>query len=89
MDEATSSLDALSEERIKQSIDGLRGQMTQIIIAHRLSTIEKADRIIYIERGKKIAEGTKEELLASCPAFERMWNCTSDVYDEVVVTESL
>ncbi|MBA3237105.1 MAG: ABC transporter ATP-binding protein [Parachlamydiaceae bacterium] len=89
MDEATSSLDALSEERIKQSIDGLRGQMTQIIIAHRLSTIEKADRIIYIERGKKIAEGTKEELLASCPAFERMWNCTSEVYDEVVVADSL
>lgn len=84
MDEATSSLDALSEERIKQSIDGLRGQMTQIIIAHRLSTIEKADRIIYIERGKKIAEGTKEELLASCPPFERMWNCKVDLYEEAV-----
>lgn len=85
MDEATSSLDALSEERIKQSIDSLRGQVTQIIIAHRLSTIEKADRIIYIERGKKIAEGTKEELLATCPAFERMWNCKTDLYEEVGV----
>lgn len=74
MDEATSALDAISEARIKQAIDSLRGQMTQVIIAHRLSTIENADRIIYIEKGEKLAEGTKEELLATCPAFERMWN---------------
>ncbi len=74
MDEATSSLDTLSEKHIKHAIDNLRGKMTQVIIAHRLSTIEGADRIIYIEKGRKIAEGTKEELLASCPPFERMWN---------------
>lgn len=74
MDEATSSLDTLSEKHIKQAIDNLRGKMTQVIIAHRLSTIEGADRIIYIDKGRKIAEGTKDELLACCPAFERMWN---------------
>jgi ABC-type multidrug transport system fused ATPase/permease subunit len=77
MDEATSSLDTLSEMHIKQAIDNLRGKMTQVIIAHRLSTIEGADRIIYIEKGRKVAEGTKEELLATCPAFERMWNSVS------------
>ncbi len=74
MDEATSALDNLSEKHIKQAIDNLRGKMTQVIIAHRFSTIEGADRIIYIEKGRKIAEGTKDELLASCPSFERMWN---------------
>ncbi len=81
MDEATSSLDTLSEMHIKRAIDNLRGKMTQVIIAHRLSTIEGADRIIYIEKGRKIAEGTKEELLASCPAFERMW--TSGQFSQV------
>ncbi len=73
LDEATSSLDAMSENRIKTAISKLRGEVTQIIIAHRLSTIEHADRIIYLEYGEKIAEGTKEELLASCPQFRLMW----------------
>lgn len=73
LDEATSALDALSEARIKKAIDELRGEVTQIIIAHRLATIEHVDRIIYLEQGKKIAEGTREELLATCPPFRLMW----------------
>lgn len=73
MDEATSSLDSVSEHNIKSAIQSLRGQVTQIIIAHRLSTIEDADKIIYLERGEKVAEGTKDELLASCPGFRQMW----------------
>lgn len=73
MDEATSSLDNVSEHYIKTAIQGLRGQVTQIIIAHRLSTIEHADKIIYVEKGQKVAEGTKEELLISCEGFKRMW----------------
>ncbi len=73
MDEATSALDMLSEYHIKTAIQQLRGQVTQIIIAHRLSTIEDADKIIYLEKGEKIAEGTKDELLQTCPDFRRMW----------------
>lgn len=73
MDEATSSLDALSEEKIRDAILSMRGRLTQIIIAHRFSTVEHADKIIYIDHGQKIAEGTKEELLAICPAFRQMW----------------
>ncbi len=73
MDEATSSLDAVSEEQIKLALSEVKGKATQIIIAHRLSTIEDADHIIYLERGRKIAEGTKEELFVSCPGFKRMW----------------
>lgn len=73
MDEATSSLDAVSEEKIKDAITDLHGKLTQILIAHRFSTIEHADRIIYLERGKKVAEGTREELLKTCPNFRRMW----------------
>ncbi len=73
LDEATSSLDALSENRIKQAIGELHGQITQIIIAHRLTTIEHADRIVYLERGEKVAEGSWEELLETCEPFRQMW----------------
>lgn len=74
MDEATSALDAVSEYHIKTAIRQLKGQVTQIIIAHRLSTIEDVDRIIYIEKGQKVAEGNKEELLRTCPGFKKMWD---------------
>jgi ABC-type multidrug transport system fused ATPase/permease subunit len=73
MDEATSSLDALSENFIKQALHQLKGQFTQILIAHRLSTIEDADKIIYLDQGMKIDEGSKDELLLRCPPFRRVW----------------
>lgn len=73
LDEATSALDALSENHIKCALGQLRGKTTQVIIAHRLSTIEDADKIIYLEKGQKIAEGTKQELLQTCPPFNQMW----------------
>lgn len=73
MDEATSALDAVSEQHIKSAISQLHGKMTQIIIAHRLTTVENADKIVYLDNGIKVAEGTKEELLSSCPAFKEMW----------------
>lgn len=73
MDEATSSLDVVSENHIKMALRQLHGKITQIIIAHRLSTIEYADRIIYLEKGQKIGEGTKDELLQTCPSFKHMW----------------
>lgn len=73
MDEATSSLDNVSESYIKSAIQELHGQVTQIIIAHRLSTIDHVDRIIYLEKGRKIAEGSLADLLRTCPGFKRMW----------------
>lgn len=73
LDEATSALDSVSELRIKEAIASLHGEVTQILIAHRFSTIEHADRIIYLERGVKIAEGTRDELLEECEPFRQMW----------------
>lgn len=73
LDEATSSLDAVSENYIKETLQDLKGEMTQIIIAHRLSTIQDADKIIFIEQGIKLDEGTKDELLERCAPFRRMW----------------
>ncbi|MCH9631067.1 MAG: Vitamin B12 import ATP-binding protein BtuD [Chlamydiia bacterium] len=73
LDEATSSLDSISELRIKDAIANLHGSITQILIAHRLSTIEHADKIIFLEKGEILATGTKDELLHSCPQFRMMW----------------
>jgi len=73
LDEATSALDAVSENHIKRALAEMHGKITQIIIAHRLSTIEDADKIIYLERGEKVAEGNKEELLKNFPPFKLMW----------------
>ena len=73
MDEATSALDAVSEDLIKKALHGLKGEKTQILIAHRLSTVEDADKIIFIDKGVKVDEGTQAELLDRCPAFRKMW----------------
>ena len=73
LDEATSALDAVSENRIKSAIFDLHGEVTQILIAHRLGTIEHADKIIYLEKGEKIAEGSKKQLLETCEEFRTMW----------------
>ena len=90
LDEATSSLDALSELRIKNAIADLHGQVTQILIAHRLSTIEHADRILFLDKGVKIAEGTKQELLETCEPFRLMWEAlyhTEKAIEKVAVAE--
>lgn len=80
MDEATSSLDSVSEKSIRTAIRELR-ETTQIIITHRLTTIEDADKIIYMEKGKKIAEGTKDDLLVNCSGFRQMWEVMHESFD--------
>ncbi len=63
LDEATSALDNESETMIKKAIDGLKGEMTVIVIAHRLSTIVDSDRLIGLENGRIIEEGSPDKLL--------------------------
>lgn len=64
LDEATSALDSASEKLIQESIRALHGSVTVFIIAHRLSTIEHADRLLVLDHGKIIEEGTPSELLS-------------------------
>ena len=63
MDEATSSVDTLTESRIQRGIEALMSGRTSIIIAHRLSTIKRADRILLIEKGRIAEMGSHAELL--------------------------
>jgi ABC-type multidrug transport system fused ATPase/permease subunit len=70
LDESTSALDALSENSISSGLQTLRDKMTLIVIAHRLSTIRDADRVIYLDQGRIVAEGTFHELRQSLPDFD-------------------
>lgn len=71
LDEATSSLDGKTESDITDSIKELKGSVTVILIAHRLSSIRYADKVIYIDKGKIVAEGTFEEVRKKAPDFDK------------------
>ncbi|MDR2778316.1 MAG: ABC transporter ATP-binding protein/permease [Rickettsiales bacterium] len=75
MDEATSSLDSLTEKEIQDTIGKLMIDKTVIVIAHRLSTLNYVDRIVVFDRGKIVEDGPKDKLLANENGlFRRMWN---------------
>jgi ABC-type bacteriocin/lantibiotic exporter with double-glycine peptidase domain len=71
MDEATSSLDGKTESELGEAISMLKGQVTVILIAHRLSTIRNVDKIVYLDKGKIVAQGTFNELRNSVPDFDQ------------------
>jgi len=71
LDEATSSLDSISESEITKAIGQLSKELTVIVIAHRLSTVLNADKLIYLKNGKIEAEGTFEELRKRAPDFDK------------------
>ena len=73
MDEATSSLDSLTESKINESLCALCKEKTLLIIAHRLSTIKKADKIIYLNQGRVEEEGSFQELIDQKGLFYQQW----------------
>jgi len=73
LDEATSSLDALSERRLQSALDRLMIGRTTIIIAHRLSTLRNAGRILVLERGRLVGFDSHEQLMRHCETYRRLW----------------
>ncbi len=72
LDEATSALDAESERLVQEALEHLMKDRTTLIIAHRLATVLKADRIVVIDHGRIVGEGTHESLLATSPLYARL-----------------
>ncbi|MFT3987463.1 ABC transporter transmembrane domain-containing protein [Aestuariivirga sp.] len=72
LDEATSALDAESEAFIQEAIEGLTANRTTLVIAHRLATVRNADRILVLEDGKLVAQGTHEALMTTSPLYARL-----------------
>ena len=72
LDEATSHLDALSENTVHKALNLLKTNRTTIIIAHRLSTIRDADRIIVLHEGRMVETGTHEELLQKTGLYRQL-----------------
>ncbi|RKZ03968.1 MAG: hypothetical protein DRQ04_01605 [Candidatus Hydrothermota bacterium] len=73
LDEATASLDAESERLVNSALETLMKDRTTLIIAHRLSTVLKADRIVVVEAGRVVDQGTHEELLNRCDLYRNLY----------------
>lgn len=72
LDEATSALDTESERLVQQALENMMQNRTSIVIAHRLSTIQKADKIVVMQKGEIVEQGTHDELLARNGMYARL-----------------
>ena len=73
LDEATSSLDSESEKLVQNALNALMENRTTFIIAHRLSTIKNADRIIVLDQGRIVQEGSHDDLLANDGFYKKYY----------------
>ncbi|MDB6090925.1 MAG: msbA6 [Gammaproteobacteria bacterium] len=74
LDEATSSLDSITEQAIQETLDEVMKGKTVIVVAHRLSTIAHLDRILVFDEGRIVEDGSHAELLAQGGAYQKLWS---------------
>ena len=82
LDEATANVDSETEILVERAIDATLSQRTSIVIAHRLSTIRRADRIIFMDSGQIVEEGTHEKLMADKGFYNRLQNLQYIEWDQ-------
>ncbi|MDP2157760.1 MAG: hypothetical protein Q8K68_08645, partial [Nitrospirota bacterium] len=74
LDEATSSLDSVSEALVQKALEKLMKERTTIVIAHRLSTIKKSDRIVVLDKGRIVDIGSHEQLMSRNDTYMKLYN---------------
>jgi subfamily B ATP-binding cassette protein MsbA len=72
LDEATSALDTESERLVQQALENMMQNRTSVVIAHRLSTIQKADKIVVMQKGRIVEQGTHDELIAHEGTYKKL-----------------
>ncbi len=91
LDEATSAVDTETEKEIQRALDNLVRGRTTIAIAHRLSTLRKADRLVVMDKGQKVEEGSHEELMAREGAYWRLYQAQqrqAQTQDDILLGET-
>lgn len=78
LDEATSALDSESEALVRDALERLTLNKTSIVIAHRLSTINRADKIVVMDNGQVVEQGSRRELLATDGLYKRLHSIQFD-----------
>lgn len=73
LDEATSALDNITQARVQKAVENIRGTRTVVLIAHRLSTVVGADRILFMEDGRILDQGSHAELLSRCESYRALY----------------